>query len=85
MANVSKTFHERFGSIILASIALVQPLVIYLWKKYIRSGKINFLETDNLEIAFSGFASTVYISGSFRAIQNDLVFSQIQLEKCENH
>ena len=54
------TFLEKFGALIVAIIALIQPWTILLWKKFIKQGKVEFFETGNLEIGFSSFA--VYCS-----------------------
>lgn len=74
------TFIEKFGALILAVIALMQPWILFLWKKFIKQGKVKFFETGNLEIGFSSFASTVGINGTLRAIDKDFYVSGISLE-----
>lgn len=74
------TFIEKFGALIIAVIALIQPWFISIWKKYFKSGKIEFFKTGKLEIGFNSFASTIGINGTLRGINKDLYISKIHLE-----
>jgi len=75
-----RTFIEKFGVLIIAVIALIQPWIIFLWKKYFKQGEVEFFETANIEIGFSNFASTIGINGTLRTINKDLYISKISLE-----
>jgi hypothetical protein len=68
------------GALIIALLALLQPWIIYLWKKYIRPGSVFFFETGTIEVGFSNYASTIGISGTLRAIDKDFYISGIKLE-----
>lgn len=75
-----QTFIEKFGVLVIAVIALVQPWIVFLWKKYFRPGTVEFFETAKIEIGFSNFASTIGINGTLRSINKDLYISKISLE-----
>ncbi|MDX9852178.1 MAG: hypothetical protein RBS81_00125 [Tenuifilaceae bacterium] len=74
-----QTFIEKFGALIIAVIALIQPWLIALWKKYCRPGRIDFFKTGKLEIGFNGFASTIGINGTLKGTNKDLYISNIHL------
>jgi len=73
------TFIEKFGALIIALIALIQPWVISLWKRYFRPGRIDFFKTGKIEIGFSSFASTIGINGTLKGYNKDLFISNIHL------
>lgn len=77
---VEKTFLEKYGTLIIAVIALAQPWIIFLWKKLIKSGTIDFFKTGNLEVGFSDFASTLGINGTLRGLDKELYVSKIELD-----
>lgn len=75
-----KSFISEYGTITVAVLALLQPWFIYVWRKYIRRGFIDFFETGNIEIGFSTFATTIGINGTLRALHKDLYVSKMNLE-----
>jgi len=74
-----KTFIE-LGTLIIAIIALLQPWLLFIYKKYLKRGKVVFFETGNIEIGFSNYASTIGISGTLRSLNTDFFVSKISLE-----
>jgi hypothetical protein len=74
-----QTFIEKFGALIIAIIALVQPWVFAIWKRYFKPGRIDFFKTGKLEIGFSSFASTIGINGTLKGYNKDLFISNIHL------
>ncbi|MEI6091656.1 MAG: hypothetical protein WCR42_14465 [bacterium] len=73
------SFFERFGALVIAILALVQPWAFYLWKKYFIKGKIDFCETGNIEIGLSSFAATIGLNGTLVSINKDQFVSKIHL------
>lgn len=69
-----------WGSFAIAVIALVQPWVIALWKRYARSGRIEIYETNLIEVGYSTFGPTVGLLGTLRAVDSDLFVRGIKLE-----
>lgn len=80
MDEIEKTFIEKFGAIIIATVALIQPWIIYLWRKYLLKPKLDFFETGKIEIGFSSFASTIGFNGTIRVKNRDTFISKINLE-----
>jgi len=76
---VEQTIIEKFGALTIAVIALIQPWLVAIWKKYFRPGRIDFFKTGKLEIGFSNFASTIGISGTLKGTNKDLYISNICL------
>ncbi len=74
------SFIENFGVLIIAIIALFQPWLISLWKKYFKPGIVEFFETAKIEIGFNNSASTIGINGTLRSYNKDLYISKISLE-----
>lgn len=68
------------GALIIALIALVQPWIIYLWKRFIKPGSVEFFQTGTIEIGFSDYASTIGINGTLRAMDKDFYISGISVE-----
>jgi len=46
-----KEFLKSYGTIIIATVALIQPWLLALWKKYFRQGKIEIYHTGNKRLA----------------------------------
>ena len=54
-----KEIISKYGTFITAVIALIQPWIIYLWKKFFRRSKIEIFPTGLIEIGFSQFGPTI--------------------------
>ena len=72
-------FLKGWGSLIVAAVALVQPWVIGLWKKFFRPGTIDIHETGTIEVGYSGFGPTIGLRGTLRAVHRDQFVRDIQL------
>lgn len=80
MTQISEsTFIEKFGALIIAVLALIQPWIIAIWRKYFKPGRIDFFKTGKLEIGFSSFASTIGINGTLKGLNKDMYISNIHL------
>jgi len=75
-----KEFFRIYGTIIIATVALIQPWMVALWKKYFRPGKIEIYETGNIEIGYSAFGPTIGLNGTLRCLNRDLFVQKISLE-----
>src|SRR5437660_1351433 len=56
----------------LAIVALVQPWLIALWKKFLLRGRIRAYPSANIEIGFSTFGPTVALQGTLHASHRDI-------------
>jgi len=75
-----KEFFKIYGTIIIATVALIQPWLVALWKKYFRQGKIEIYQTGNIEIGYSAFGPTIGLNGTLRCLNRDLFVQKIYLE-----
>jgi hypothetical protein len=57
---------------VVAVVALIQPWLFALWKKFLRRPSIEVYETGNIEAGFSNFGSTIGLLGTFRAIHREV-------------
>ena len=73
-------FIKIYAAEIIATIALIQPWALYLWKRFIKPGSIDFFETGAIEIGYSSFASTIGINGTLRALSQDFYIREMKLE-----
>src|ERR1700682_1369881 len=67
----TEVFLKGWGSLIVATVALIQPWIIALWRKAFRPGSIDIHETGTIEIGYSSFGPTVGLRGTLRAVHHD--------------
>jgi hypothetical protein len=65
---------------IVAFIALVQPWLLGLWRRFFRRGTVEVHEAGNLEIGFSGYGPTLGVSGILRSLHKDMFVQRIDLQ-----
>lgn len=77
-------FLETYWLEIVASVALVQPLLIlflrWCWNKYVRHGHIDIFKTGNLEIGFGEFGPSIGMHGTLRALHQEQFIQKINLK-----
>ncbi len=73
-------FLKTYGTFIVAFLALIQPWIIALYKRFFRQGEIDIYETGSIEIGYSTFGPTIGINGTLRCHHNDLFVQDIKLE-----
>lgn len=73
-------FIVTYGTLIIAAIALAQPWIIALYKRYFRKGSVEIYESANIEIGYSLFGPTIGILGTLRCLNRDQFIKTIQLE-----
>ena len=57
---------------VIAVIALLQPLAIFLYKRIFKSGAVDIYETGALEIGYSSGGATIGVAGTLRAFDRDM-------------
>lgn len=62
-----------------AGVAIVQPWVIGLWKRYLRRGTITPYVTGFIELGFSEYGPTIGIDGTLRALHKDVFVKAIEV------
>jgi hypothetical protein len=73
-------FLKGWGSLIIAAIALVQPWVISIFKKFFRRKRIEIYETGMIEIGLSAFGPTIALLGSLNALHGDAIVRDMTLK-----
>ena len=64
---------------IVAILALIQPWIVALYKKFFRQGTIDIYETDTIEVGFSGLGPTIGLYGTLSAIHRDQFVRSVNL------
>ena len=65
---------------IVATISLVQPWIIALWKKFWRRGKLEIYESGNIEISYGPFGPVLSLYGTMRSLHRDIFVKSIDLQ-----
>lgn len=72
-------FLKGWGSLIIASVALVLPGAIALWKKFFRSGSVDIYETRLLDVSYGNWGPAIGLRGTLRAVHRDQFVRAIDL------
>jgi len=75
-----KELLSKYGTLIVAIIALIQPWVVYLWKKFVRKGEIKLYPTGSIEVGYSSYGPTIGLHGTFRCLNQDGSLAQLVLK-----
>ena len=70
---------KAWGLHIVATLALLQPWIIYLWKTFVWTGAVDIYETGAIEVGYSTFGPTVGLNGTLRAVDRDQFVRSIGL------
>lgn len=70
----------------VAVLALIQPWVVAIWRKYCRPGAIDIFETGTIEVGYTTFGPTLGLHGTLRARDRDLFVrsAHVELVKCKD-
>jgi hypothetical protein len=72
-------FLKGWGSLIVATIALIQPWALALFRRLFRRGTIDIYPSLRMEIGYAGLGPTVGLTGTLRAVHKDHFVESIQL------
>ena len=64
---------------LVAFVALIQPYLFWLYKKYWKPGSVDAYSAGHVEVGYSNFGATLGLQGALRAIDRDLFVSDISL------
>jgi hypothetical protein len=64
---------------IVATVALIQPWIYWLWRKYLRRGAIEIYESYSPQLGFSFYGPIVTLYGTLRASSREQFISHIGL------
>lgn len=77
--NFIRWFTADWFTAILLAIALIQPGIIGLWRKFWRKPKLEFHETGKIEIGYTNLGPLVSIWGAYQAINADIFVREINV------
>src|SRR5690349_6655447 len=69
----------RWWTLGISVIALMQPWLIGVWKKYVRRGRMRVYKTGFIEVGYGQFGPTIALRGTLRAADRDLFVTNISL------
>lgn len=72
-------FFKSYGTLILAVYAVVQVWIVFLWKRFVRKGKLKIHETGTIEIGYSNYGPTIALNGTLRGLHQAVFVREIQL------
>jgi hypothetical protein len=73
-------FLRGWGALLIATIALIQPWIIAIFRKVFLKGTIQIHETSQIEIGYSTFGETIGLHGTLVAYSKDQFVSNIELK-----
>lgn len=73
---VSMTPYEIIATI-LAIIALIQPWIIAIWKKFFKPLKVTFIPTAKIKLYYNRSEAYIYLSGVIEAKKHSAVIKDI--------
>lgn len=73
-------FLKQWGTLILATTALVQPWLIGLYRRFFRRGTIDIFNTGTIEIGYSDFGPTLGLHGTLRARHRELFVRVVSVD-----
>jgi len=65
---------------LVAYAALAQPWLVWVWKQYVRRGKVDIYETGTVSVGFTQWGATIGLNGTLRATERDLFIRTIKVE-----
>lgn len=69
----------EWGTLAISVLALVQPWLLALWRRYIRRGEVRAYESGNIELGFGNFGPSVALIGTLRAAHQDVFIERISV------
>jgi len=70
---------HTWGALFLSVLALAQPWVITLWRKYFRQGTVDIFPSGQIMVGYSAFGPVLTLSGTLRGLFRDLFVRSIDL------
>ena len=64
--SAGEDFLRTYGTLIIATYAVVQVWIIALWRRQ-RRGRLSIFRTGRLEVGYSNFGPTLAVFGTLRA------------------
>jgi hypothetical protein len=78
-APATATWRE-YVSAIIAVIALIQPWLLWGWRKFFRRGSIEIFNTSTIEVGYSNLGPTLGLQGTLRGHDREQFIRGITVE-----
>jgi len=75
-----KEFLANWGSLLVATAALIQPWCFLLWEKYVRKGRVSIHESGEIALGFSNIGPSIELHGTLKSENKDIFITKILLE-----
>src|SRR2546422_9962313 len=72
-------FLKGWGALIIGSVALVRPWVVWLWDKFFRPGSVDVYESGPIDVSYGPWGPCLGLRGTLRAVHRDQFIRNIQL------
>jgi len=72
-------FLKGWGSLSIATLALIRPWLSALWNRLFRRADIDIHPTTRIEVGYGGLGPTIGLTGTLRAIHRDQFVESIHL------
>jgi len=73
-------FLQSWGALFVATVALIQPWVISIWRKFHNKPLVDVFESGRIEIGYSTFGPTIGLGGTLRGIQSDAFIHNMEID-----
>lgn len=70
----------EFLALVISIIALLVPLFVYLWKKFVQKAKLNYYPNGSIELFFNLSGTYVRFFGTLRAENKPVIVEKIKLK-----
>jgi hypothetical protein len=74
------TWLEQWGTLIVAFVALIQPWIVFLYKRFFKTPEIHIFKAGKIEIGYSGFGPTIGLNGTLNVENKDVFVQAIDLK-----
>lgn len=75
-----QTWLEQWGTLLVASVALIQPWIAFVLKRFFKSPVVRVFEAGKIEIGYSGLGPTIALNGTLKVENKDVFIRGIDLE-----
>ncbi len=81
----SQNWLQQWGTLAIAFIALIQPWVLFFYRKFFKRPVVEVFEAGNIEIGYSAFGPTVGLNGTLKVDNKDVFIRGIEVEVVRLH
>lgn len=76
----AQSWLEQWGVLIVAFVALAQPWIAFLYKRFFKRPVIRVFEAGKVELGYSNFGPTIALNGTLKVENKDVFIRAIDVE-----